>query len=55
MSGERLGKGVLEARPSTPSTPVCPGPLSRSAWTRKAIPFGLFLQKKHLLPRIKDT
>lgn len=51
-SGERLGKGALEARPSPQA---CLGSLSGSALTWTAIPFGLFLQKKHLLPRIKYT
>lgn len=60
MSGERLEKGVLEPRPSVPHPhPGLPRAPLGSAWTRKAIPFGLFLQKTpaaadqgHLIPDV---
>ena len=58
MSGWRRGCWSLVPASPTP-TLACPGPLSRSAWTRKAIPFGLFLQKTpaaadqgHLIPDV---
>lgn len=57
MSG--WGRGCWSLVPAPPSTQACPGPLSRSAWTRKAIPFGLFLKKTpaaadqgHLIPDV---